>query len=68
MGLFINREGKAYGSGFGSLGQLGIASCDDADVVQPIGGKALENLPLRWTGTGGYFSMVAGLSPATNGS
>ncbi|KAK3328965.1 putative Ran exchange factor Prp20/Pim1 [Apodospora peruviana] len=62
--IFVNEEGKAYGSGFGSQGQLGIASEDDVDVATLITGKAIKGRVLSWTGAGGNFTLVAGLAGA----
>ncbi|KAI1827248.1 regulator of chromosome condensation [Xylaria intraflava] len=57
--IFINTEGRAYGAGFGSMGQLGIASEDDAIVAEKITGAAVKGKRLVWCGAGGQFSMVA---------
>ncbi|KAI1109774.1 regulator of chromosome condensation [Nemania sp. NC0429] len=57
--IFIDDEGKAYGAGFGSMGQLGIASEDDATVAERITGAAVKGKKLVWCGAGGQFSMVA---------
>ncbi|KAI0004422.1 regulator of chromosome condensation [Xylariaceae sp. FL0662B] len=57
--IFVSTEGRAYGAGFGSLGQLGIASNDDANVAERITGAAIKNKRLTWCGAGGLFSMVA---------
>ncbi|KAI1348459.1 regulator of chromosome condensation [Xylaria sp. FL0043] len=57
--IFINEEGSAYGAGFGSLGQLGIASQDDATVATKITGAAVKGKKLVWCDAGGQFSMVA---------
>jgi regulator of chromosome condensation len=56
---FIDSEGRAYGAGYGSLGQLGIASEDDAEVATRITGTAVKGKKLVWFGAGGNFSMVA---------
>lgn len=57
--LYINREGKAYATGFGSQGQLGLGSYDDTQVAQLVGGKAVRERTLTWAGAGGQFSMLA---------
>lgn len=57
--IFVNTEGGAYGAGFGSMGQLGIASQDDTNVAERITGAAIKKKRLTWCGTGGQFSMVA---------
>ncbi|RYP88202.1 hypothetical protein DL769_000300 [Monosporascus sp. CRB-8-3] len=66
--IFVNKEGKAFGAGFGSMGQLGIASCDDAEVAEQITGKAVKDMMLTWCGAGGQFSIVAAPSGVPNGS
>ncbi|CAJ2504358.1 Uu.00g117520.m01.CDS01 [Anthostomella pinea] len=57
--IFVNTRGEAFGSGFGSMGQLGIASEDDTNVAVRITGGAAKNKQLIWCGTGGQISMVA---------
>ncbi|KAI0809848.1 regulator of chromosome condensation [Xylaria sp. FL0064] len=57
--IFINEEGRAYGAGFGSMGQLGIASEDDTTVAEKITGAAVKGKKLVWCDAGGQFSMVA---------
>lgn len=57
--IFINREGKAFASGFGAQYQLGNAKDDDVEVAEELKGKQLEGVRLSWCGTGGQFSMVA---------
>ncbi|RYP79729.1 hypothetical protein DL769_002809 [Monosporascus sp. CRB-8-3] len=42
--MFINVEGKAFGAGFGLMGQLGTASRDDTEVAEEITRKALKGL------------------------
>ncbi|KAL1877354.1 hypothetical protein VTK73DRAFT_8727 [Phialemonium thermophilum] len=58
--IFVNKDGSAYASGFGSEGQLGLGSTDDAEVAQLIKGQALKDKVLTWAGAGGQFSIVAG--------
>ncbi|KAI1844210.1 hypothetical protein JX266_009694 [Neoarthrinium moseri] len=62
--IFVNTEGRAYGAGFGSLGQLGIASKDDAKVAERITGAAVKDKTLTWCGAVGLFSMVAAAGEA----
>lgn len=57
--IFINTDGQGFGSGFGSMGQLGIASEDDTNVAVRITGTAVKGKQLKWCGTGGQFSLVA---------
>ncbi|GAW22123.1 hypothetical protein ANO14919_116580 [Xylariales sp. No.14919] len=57
--IFVNDEGRAYGAGFGSMGQLGIASEDDVTVAEKITGVVAKGKRLIWCGAGGQFSMVA---------
>lgn len=68
--VFINREGKAFASGFGSESQLGNGSDDDNETAKEVKGKAIKGVKLTWCGTGGQWSMVA--APAsgnqTNGT
>ncbi|KAI1750366.1 regulator of chromosome condensation [Xylaria castorea] len=64
--VFVNTEGKAYGSGFGSMGQLEIASEDGATVAEKIIGAAGKGKILTWFGAGRHFSIVA--SPVEGGS
>lgn len=70
--VFVNKEGKAYASGFGFQHQLGNGSEDDSDVAQEVRAKSLNGIKLTWCGTGGQFSMVAGavkdIVPKTNGT
>lgn len=58
--VFINKDGKAYSAGFGSMGQLGLGDEDEVSVARMIEGKALRDRVLTWTGAGGQFSLVAG--------
>ncbi|KAK7731104.1 hypothetical protein SLS53_008822 [Cytospora paraplurivora] len=58
--IFVNREGKAYASGFNGQLQLGNGSDDDTEVAEEVKAKALKGVKLTWCGTGGQFSMVAG--------
>ena len=64
--IFINTEGQAFGSGFGSMGQLGIASEDDTNVAEKITGAAVKGKQLKWCGTGGQFSLVAAPADAAS--
>ncbi|KAI0196957.1 regulator of chromosome condensation [Astrocystis sublimbata] len=62
--IAINTEGRAFGTGFGAMGQLGIASEDDTDVAEKITGAAVKGKRLVCCGAGGQFSMVASLVEA----
>lgn len=57
--IFISAEGKAYSSGFGTMGQFGYES-DEVKVAQLINEEALTSRMVTWTGAGGQFSVVAG--------
>ncbi|KAF3768639.1 RCC1/BLIP-II [Cryphonectria parasitica EP155] len=57
--IFVNRDGKAFASGFGSQLQLGNGKDDDVEVAEEVKAKSLEGVKLSWCGTGGQFSMVA---------
>lgn len=58
--IFVNKEGKAYASGFNGQLQLGNGTDDDTEVPEEVKAKALKGAKLTWCGTGGQFSMVAG--------
>lgn len=58
--IFVNKDGKAYASGFNSGAQLGNGTDDDTEVAVEVKAKALKGAKLTWCGTGGQFSMVAG--------
>ncbi|OAQ93717.1 regulator of chromosome condensation [Purpureocillium lilacinum] len=58
--IFVAKDGRAWATGFGSEGQLGLGSDDDVDVAQLIQGKAVKDRKLTWAGAGGQFSSVAG--------
>ncbi|OAQ98570.1 hypothetical protein LLEC1_07578 [Akanthomyces lecanii] len=58
--LFISKEGHAFSSGFGSEGQLGLGTDDDAEIAQKIEGKQVKEQFLTWAGAGGQFSVVTG--------
>ncbi|ROV94929.1 hypothetical protein VSDG_07118 [Cytospora chrysosperma] len=58
--IFVNKEGKAYASGFNGQLQLGNGTDDDTEVAEEVKAKALKGAKLTWCGTGGQFSMVAG--------
>ncbi|KAI3395447.1 hypothetical protein diail_1310 [Diaporthe ilicicola] len=60
--VFVNREGKAFASGFNGQLQLGNGNDDDTEVAEEVKAKALKGAKLTWCGTGGQFSVVAGPS------
>ncbi|KPM39872.1 hypothetical protein AK830_g6690 [Neonectria ditissima] len=60
--VYITREGRGYATGFGSGGQLGTGSEDDADVPQLVKGKEVGDKRLVLAGAGGQFSIVAALA------
>lgn len=70
--VFVDKEGKAYASGYEFQHQLGNGSDDDSDVAQEVRAKSLNGVKLTWCGTGGQFSMVAGpvkdIVPHTKGT
>ncbi|KAJ2960783.1 hypothetical protein NQ176_g11036 [Zarea fungicola] len=57
--LFINKDGHAFSTGFGSEGQLGLGADDDVDVAQQIQGKHIKDQTISWAGAGGQFSMMS---------
>lgn len=58
--LFVARSGDVYATGFGSEGQLGLGSDEDAHTPQKIEGKQVSGQMLTWAGAGGQFSVVTG--------
>ncbi|POR38947.1 Uncharacterized protein TPAR_00847 [Tolypocladium paradoxum] len=65
--IFVNTDGHAYATGFGSEGQLGLGSDDDVDVAERIGGEGVKDKLLTWAGAGGQFSAVAAPAKLANG-
>lgn len=65
--IFVNQQTKAFSSGYANGFKLGNGSeDDDVEVASEIKAKALRELKgLTWCGTGGQFSMVAGLPVAS---
>ncbi|UNI22490.1 hypothetical protein JDV02_008376 [Purpureocillium takamizusanense] len=61
--IFVAGDGRAWATGFGSEGQLGLGSDDDVDVARLVQGKAVKDRTVTWAGAGGQFSILAG--PAT---
>lgn len=57
--IFVNSEGKAYATGFGLQGQLGLGSDDDVSVAQLMTAKSVKERKITWAGAGGGFSIVA---------
>lgn len=58
--IFISRDGHAYSTGFGSEGQLGLGTDDDAEIAHKNEAKQLKGQMLTWAGAGGQFSVVTG--------
>ncbi|KAK7403728.1 hypothetical protein QQX98_010500 [Neonectria punicea] len=63
--IFVNKEGTAYATGFGTSGQLGLGSYRDVEVARPVKRTHLKDSALTWAGAGGQFSILAG--PAKSG-
>ncbi|KAK7416148.1 hypothetical protein QQZ08_012106 [Neonectria magnoliae] len=63
--IFVNKEGNAYATGFGTSGQLGLGSYRDVEVAQPVKRTHLKDSALIWAGAGGQFSILA--RPAKSG-
>lgn len=66
--IFVNQEAKTFSCGYANGFKLGNGSeDDDVEVASEIKAKALRELKgLTWCGTGGQFSMVAGLPVASD--
>lgn len=64
--IFINKDGRAFASGYGEEGQLGNKEMEDNKVAQPV--MRLDKVKLTWAGTGGQWSMVANPATQTNGT
>lgn len=58
--VFVASNGSAFSTGFGSEGQLGLGTEDDAEVAQKIAGKQAKDYVLKWAGAGGQFSILTG--------
>ncbi|KAJ3507827.1 hypothetical protein NM208_g15908 [Fusarium decemcellulare] len=58
--IFIDQEGKGYGTGINSSGQLGLGHDQDVNVAQEIRGHDLKGEKLSWAGAGSQFSIIAG--------
>lgn len=64
--VFLNKEGKAFASGYGEQGQLGNREQEDNKVASPV--AKLDKFKVVWAGTGGQWSMVGFPSKQTNGT
>lgn len=64
--IFINKQGKAFASGYGEEGQLGNKEMEDNKVAKPI--EKLSSVNLTWCGSGGQWSMVAAPVTQSNGT
>lgn len=64
--IFINKDGRAFASGYGEEGQLGNKEQEDNKVASPV--ARLDKVKLTWAGTGGQWSMVGSPAAQTNGS
>ncbi|KAM5343227.1 hypothetical protein ACJ41O_014193 [Fusarium nematophilum] len=56
--VFVDDGGRAYTTGIGSSGQLGLGKDDDVDVAREVRGKDLKGRVLSWAGAGGQFSVL----------
>ncbi|ATY64110.1 Ran exchange factor Prp20 [Cordyceps militaris] len=58
--IFVNKDGIAYTTGFGSSGQLGLGSQRDVEVARQVKRNDLFDTAVTWAGAGGQFSILAG--------
>ncbi|KAJ2897088.1 Regulator of chromosome condensation/beta-lactamase-inhibitor protein II [Zalerion maritima] len=62
--ILLTDKGVAYGTGFNTMGQLGLGHEVDVEVFTRLKTKSVRSKKLVWAGCGGQFSILAYPAPA----